>query len=95
MAAVAVLETAGFEVTLATQRKCCGRPAFSMGNLDEAARLGRHNLGLLNRDDDVPVIFLEPSCYSMFIEDYRELNLPDAEKIAKRCICLTNSSRSC
>ncbi len=86
MAAVAVLEVAGFEVALATQRKCCGRPAFSMGNLDEAARLGRHNLGVLNQGDDVPIIFLEPSCYSMFVEDYRELKLPDAEKIAKRCI---------
>src|SRR6202012_4310731 len=29
-------------------------------------------------------IFLEPSCYSMFKEDYRELNLPDAEAVAAR-----------
>ncbi|HXI73304.1 MAG TPA: FAD-linked oxidase C-terminal domain-containing protein [Verrucomicrobiae bacterium] len=87
IAAVAVLETAGFEVTLPTQRKCCGRPAFSMGNLDEAARLGRHNLALLSQsDDDAPIIFLEPSCYSMFVEDYRELKLPDTDKVASRCI---------
>jgi FAD/FMN-containing dehydrogenase/Fe-S oxidoreductase len=87
IAAVAVLEAAGFEVTLPTRRKCCGRPAFSMGNLDEAARLGRHNLALLNQDmDNTPIIFLEPSCYSMFIEDYRELKLPDSERIASRCI---------
>ncbi len=86
IAAVAVLEAAGFEVTLATHRKCCGRPAFSMGNLDEAARLGQHNLALLNQDDgDTPVIFLEPSCYSMFVEDYRELKLPDTERVAQRC----------
>jgi Fe-S oxidoreductase len=86
IAAVTVLEAAGFEVALATRRKCCGRPAFSVGNLDEAARLGRHNLALLNQDADAPIIFLEPSCYSMFVEDYRELKLPDAEAIARRCI---------
>ncbi len=77
MAAIKLLETAGFEVVLPTQRQCCGRPAFSQGNLDEAARLGRHNLALLNEEDaNTPIIFLEPSCYSMFAEDYRELKLP-------------------
>jgi Fe-S oxidoreductase len=85
IAAVKVLEAAGFEVVLANGRKCCGRPAFSQGNLDEAARLGKHNLELLNSGDDAPILFLEPSCYSMLAEDYRELNIPSAEKIAKRC----------
>jgi FAD/FMN-containing dehydrogenase/Fe-S oxidoreductase len=86
MAAVKVLEAAGFEVVLPAGRKCCGRPAFSQGNLDEAARLGRHNLALLNADaGNMPIIFLEPSCYSMFVEDYRELKLPDAERVAQRC----------
>src|SRR5208282_849401 len=86
MAAVRVLETAGFEVTLAARRKCCGRPAFSQGNLDEAAKLGRHNLALLNGNtNNTPILFLEPSCYSMFVEDYRELKLPGAEHIAARC----------
>ncbi len=86
MAAVKVLEAAGFEVVLPKLRKCCGRPAFSQGNLDEAAQLGRHNLALLNADTgNTPVIFLEPSCYSMFVQDYRELKLPDAERVAARC----------
>jgi FAD/FMN-containing dehydrogenase/Fe-S oxidoreductase len=86
MAAVKVLEAAGFEVVLPKLRKCCGRPAFSQGNLDEAARLGRHNLAVLNSDkSDLPVIFLEPACYSMFAQDYRELKLPDAERVAARC----------
>ena len=86
MAAVRVLEAAGFEVVLPELRKCCGRPAFSQGNLDEAARLGRHNLGLLNSDkSNTPVIFLEPACYSMFAQDYHELKLPDAERVAARC----------
>ena len=86
MAAVTVLEAAGFEVTLVTQRQCCGRPAFSQGNLDEAARLGGHNLALLNADaGGTPIIFLEPSCFSMFAEDYRELKLPNVENVARRC----------
>ena len=58
---LAVLEAAGFQVELARGRKCCGRPAFSQGNLDEAARLGSHNLALLIQDvDAAPIIFLEP-----------------------------------
>ena len=86
MAAVRVLETAGYEVQLLAGRKCCGRPAFSQGNLDEAIELGRHNLDLLNQTPaTTPIVFLEPSCYSMFLEDYRELKLPGLERIADRC----------
>ncbi len=84
IAAVKVLEAAGYYVTLAEKRKCCGRPAFSVGNLDEAHNLGAHNLALVAKDD-APIIFLEPSCYSMFKEDYREMNLPGAADIAARC----------
>lgn len=85
MAAVAVLEAAGYEVVLATGRKCCGRPAFSQGNLEEAEKCGRHNLGVLAETGDAPIIFLEPSCYSMFVEDYHELKLPGAGLISRRC----------
>ena len=86
MAATKVLEALGVEVELLKNRKCCGRPAFSQGNLKEATRLGRRNLELLGKNgDDAPIIFLEPSCYSMFVEDYRELKLANAEEIAERC----------
>ncbi|HEY5036714.1 MAG TPA: heterodisulfide reductase-related iron-sulfur binding cluster, partial [Chthoniobacterales bacterium] len=86
IAAVSVLEALGFEVELLGNRKCCGRPAFSQGNLAAAARLGRHNLKLLNeQNDSAPILFLEPSCYSMFVEDYRELKLPETERVAARC----------
>ena len=89
IAAVTVLEAAGYDVMLAAGRKCCGRPAFSQGNLGEARKLGAHNLALLaETGDDIPIIFLEPSCFSMFIEDYREMNLPDADRIAARCFLL-------
>jgi Fe-S oxidoreductase len=86
IAAVKVLEALGFSVSLVKRRKCCGRPVFSQGNLEAAAAMGSHNLDLLRRSrNDAPVLFLEPSCYSMFVEDYRELKLPDTEAIARRC----------
>jgi len=92
IAAVKVLEALGFEVALPKNRQCCGRPAFSQGNLDSAARLGKHNVDLMNeinaspaRTGSTPILFLEPSCYSMFVEDYRELKIDGAEKIAPRC----------
>lgn len=94
MAAVRVLEAAGFAVTLLRGRQCCGRPAFSQGRLDHAARLGRHNVQLLSAGSAgpdaspsarPPIIFLEPSCYSMFVEDYRELGIAHASEVAGRC----------
>jgi Fe-S oxidoreductase len=84
IAAVKVLETLGFEVSLVKNRECCGRPAFSQGNLDAAAKLGKHNVNLLNSSDH-PIIFLEPSCWSMFVDDYRELKIDNAEQVAARC----------
>src|SRR5437762_1655340 len=86
IAAIKVLEALGFEVGLAKKRRCCGRPAFSQGNLDAAAKLGKHNVDLLNSiDGSMPILFLEPSCYSMFVEDYRELRINNADNVAKRC----------
>jgi FAD/FMN-containing dehydrogenase/Fe-S oxidoreductase len=93
IAAVKVLEALGLEVALARARQCCGRPAFSQGNLDAAAKLGKHNLDLLNAspartDGSTPILFLEPSCWSMFVEDYRELKIDPprrTEKVAVHC----------
>jgi Fe-S oxidoreductase len=86
IAAVKVLEALGFNVSLVKGRKCCGRPAFSQGNLDAAREMGRYNLDLVRASNSTaPILFLEPSCYSMFVEDYRELKLPDTDAIARRC----------
>jgi Fe-S oxidoreductase len=82
-AAVKVLEAAGFTVNLVTQRVCCGRPAFSTGRLDVASDFGKKNIAVLSASE-APIIFLEPSCYSMFAEDYRELGLEGAESLARR-----------
>jgi FAD/FMN-containing dehydrogenase/Fe-S oxidoreductase len=86
IAAVKVLEALGFEVALLENRKCCGRPAFSQGNLDAAAAVGQHNVDLLSESaDSAPILFLEPSCWSMFVDDYRELKIPNAERLGERC----------
>ncbi len=86
IAAVEILEALGVRVSLAHGRKCCGRPAFSQGNLDTAAAFGEHNIKVLSslQYSNTPVIFLEPSCYSMFAEDYRELKIPGADSVAQR-----------
>jgi FAD/FMN-containing dehydrogenase/Fe-S oxidoreductase len=105
IAAVKVLEALGFEVSLLKNRKCCGRPAFSQGNLGAAAAVGKYNVDLLNSAgsqlstnlpspsfgvasnsqlSSTPVIFLEPSCWSMFVDDYRELKIGNAENVANR-----------
>src|SRR5213079_1142023 len=88
IAAVKVLEALEFEVSLARNRRCCGRPAFSQGNLDAASKLARHNISQLStlnsQPSAPPILFLEPSCWSMFVEDYRELRIENVEKIANR-----------
>ena len=84
-AAVLVLERLGFEVRLLKQRKCCGRPSFSQGDLRRARRLGLFNIDYISKRLNAPILFLEPSCYSMFREDYQELGVPGAEGVAERC----------
>ncbi|MFO7776319.1 MAG: FAD-linked oxidase C-terminal domain-containing protein [Candidatus Hydrogenedentota bacterium] len=85
-AAVKVLEAAGYEVKVARNRACCGRPAFSVGRIDHAAACGQRNLRLLSEDfAGLPILFLEPSCCSMFRQDYRELKLEGAGEVAERC----------
>src|SRR5439155_20676061 len=59
----------------------------SQGNLDAAAKLGKHNVDLLSslHYSTTPILFLEPSCWSMFVADYRELKIDNAEQVAARC----------
>ncbi len=84
-AAVAVLEAAGFAVGLVEDRRCCGRPAASRGLLDQVRRAAAHNLALL-RGGSEPLVFLEPSCWSMFVDEYRALGIPGADEVAARAV---------
>ncbi len=73
VAAVELLEAAGYRVQLANAR-CCGRPMISKGLLDEAAAYARHNVDLLHdfADRGVPIIGCEPSCLLTLRDEYPE-----------------------
>jgi Fe-S oxidoreductase len=66
-----------------------GPTRLSQGNLDPPPKSGNitsPQLSTLNSQlSAAPILFLEPSCYSMFVEDYRELEIPGCENVAKRC----------
>jgi FAD/FMN-containing dehydrogenase/Fe-S oxidoreductase len=84
IAAVRVLERAGFDVSVPETPVCCGRPLYDYGMLDTAKRWLNHTLATLAPDIEagVPVVGLEPSCVAVFRDEMREL-LPDRED-AKR-----------
>jgi FAD/FMN-containing dehydrogenase/Fe-S oxidoreductase len=80
IAAVAVLEHAGFAVEIPRRPLCCGRPLYDWGMLDTAKGLWRQTLDTL-RDDiraGVPVVGLEPSCVAAFRDELCGL-FPDDE----------------
>ncbi len=77
-AAVAVLEDAGWSVTMPTEPLCCGLTWVSTGQLDMAKRvLGRTVRALAPHvQQGGRVVVLEPSCGGVFRSDLAEL-LPD------------------
>jgi FAD/FMN-containing dehydrogenase/Fe-S oxidoreductase len=84
VAAVEVLEAAGFEVVVPAGSMCCGRPLYDYGMLRLARRLLRRVLDGL-RDEiraGTPVVALEPSCGAVFRNELPAM-LPDDED-AKR-----------
>ena len=88
-AATRLLEHLGYRVKRVKGHKCCGRPAFSVGRLDKAYKLGCHNIQLTRKmGGNEQILFLEPSSFSMFKEDYLELKVPYAEEIAPRVTLL-------
>jgi FAD/FMN-containing dehydrogenase/Fe-S oxidoreductase len=92
--AVAVLEAAGLEVSLVADRVCCGRPAASRGMLDDLRRAAEHNLALL-RGTSGPIVFLEPSCWSVFVDEYRQLGIEGADEVATRCLLFEDIVADC
>ncbi len=87
VAAVTVLEAAGFEVVLVKKRQCCGRPMISKGLLKKAAANARHNIRLLSADKfkDIPMVGIEPSCIACFKDEYPDLvKSEEAGQVAKR-----------
>jgi FAD/FMN-containing dehydrogenase/Fe-S oxidoreductase len=74
LAAIDVMQRAGFGVTLAPN-VCCGRPLISQGLLDEARERARENTNRLfaRADAGDALVFLEPSCLSAIREDAADL----------------------
>jgi Fe-S oxidoreductase len=75
IAAVAVLEDAGFSVTIPERPLCCGLTWISTGQLDAARRmLGRGVAALAGpAAAGTPIVGLEPSCTAVFRSDAAEL----------------------
>ena len=74
IAAVSLLESAGFKVIL-SDTECCGRPMISKGLLDEAKTNATSNISKLYEyaDQDIPIIGCEPSCLLTFKDEYPDL----------------------
>lgn len=91
VAAVQVLETAGYSVTVLTDRACCGRPAVSKGNLDLARKNAEWNIALLApfAERGVPILGCEPSCTTLIHADYPDLvDGEPARKVAEHTITI-------
>src|SRR3954453_5813284 len=93
IAAVGVLEQAGYQVHIPPGPLCCGRPLYDYGMLDTAKRLLHHTLDAL-RDpirDGVPVVGLEPSCTSVFRDELTNLLYgdEDAMRLSKQTFILS------
>ena len=83
-AAVEVLETAGFRVTVPKAWLCCGRPLYDYGMLRQARTLLRRTMDALGPQIDagVPIVGLEPSCVAVFRDELLNL-FPRAERARK------------
>ena len=75
IAAVTVLEEAGYSVRIPPRRLCCGLTWISTGQLDTARKLLRRSVDDLAEPAaaGVPIVGLEPSCTAVFRSDAVEL----------------------
>jgi FAD/FMN-containing dehydrogenase/Fe-S oxidoreductase len=88
MAAVEVLEAAGYRVALPPAWVCCGRPLYDFGMLDVARATLRRTIKVLRPAlrRGLPIVGLEPSCVAVFRDEL--INLfpedPDAQRLASQ-----------
>ncbi|MCH9035732.1 MAG: FAD-binding protein [Chloroflexi bacterium] len=82
MAAVELLELAGFRVSLAGV-KCCGRPMISKGMLGKARDHARYNVDRLYElaSQGTPIVGCEPSCLLTFRDEYPDLLGDDKARV--------------
>ena len=91
-AAVAVLETLGYQVIVPSVHLCCGRPLYDYGFLKTAKQTLLKILSALRSEirAGIPLIGLEPSCIAVFRDELKNL-LPkdeDARRLAKQSFML-------
>ena len=93
IAAVDVLESAGFFVYLPRAGLCCGRPLYDHGMLDRAKSLLLEILDVLQPEIEyeVPIVVLEPSCASVFRDELINLFPRDerAQKFSRQVFLLS------
>ena len=79
--AVEILEALGCEVVVEERRVCCGRPMMSRGMAGAARANAEINVSVLSpyAAQGIPVIGTEPSCVSMFRDDYADI-LPQSRE---------------
>jgi FAD/FMN-containing dehydrogenase/Fe-S oxidoreductase len=84
MAALRVLQAAGFAVEVPRTNLCCGRPLYDRGFLKQGRRLLTQILDAFEPelDSGVPVVVLEPSCEAVFHDEL--VNLFPADPRARR-----------
>lgn len=77
-AAVEVLEHLGYQVVLPESYVCCGRPLYDYGFLDAAEKYLLNLMKVLRPalDAKIPIVVLEPSCWSVMRDEVNEL-FPD------------------
>jgi len=70
-----LLEAAGYEVRIAKQRQCCGRPMISKGLAEEARANADFNIRQLHPfvDAGYSIVGCEPSCVLTFRDEYPDL----------------------
>ncbi|MGH2514818.1 MAG: (Fe-S)-binding protein, partial [Ktedonobacterales bacterium] len=93
IAAVEVLEHAGYSVVIPARALCCGRPLYDFGMLDTAERLLRQILATLRPqiEGGLPIVGLEPSCVSVFRDELVNLfpNDADARRLKEQTFLLS------
>jgi len=92
-AAVEVLESAGYQVTIPEQTLCCGRPLYDHGMLTTARRLLKQILTSLEPQivAGVPLVGLEPSCAAVFRDELLNFFPQDenAQRLSKQTFLLS------
>ena len=80
--AVRVLEALGYNVSIETQRGCCGRPLISKGQLKKAKGWAQKNVEVLapHAQRGALIVGTEPSCLLTLRDEYPELLRDDASR---------------